>query len=69
MMLNLVVAELALAAGALAVAVATWPAVPWRTLTGAGAALMVLAPVAFYPFAKLIWLAVDLRVRGVRGRE
>jgi hypothetical protein len=62
-MLNLVAAEMVLAATALAVIVGTWPAVPWEALVYGGAVLMILAPLFFYPFAKLIWLAVDLRLQ------
>lgn len=63
MALNLVVAELSTAAVVLAVLLATWPEPPWRLLTWGGAGLAALLPVAFYPFAKLLWLAFDLRFR------
>jgi hypothetical protein len=63
LLLNLVGAELMLAAGALVVVVGTWPDVPWTGVMYGGAVLMVLAPVFCYPFAKLIWLAVDLRLQ------
>jgi hypothetical protein len=63
LLLNLVAAELALAAAALAVILATWPDVPWSALMYGGAVLMVAAPMLLYPFAKLIWLAVDLRIQ------
>lgn len=63
LMFNLVAAELILAAAALAVILATWPDVPWTPMLYGGAALMILAPLFFYPFAKLIWLAVDLRLQ------
>lgn len=63
MALNLVVAELTLAAVLGGVMAAAWPDPPWTLLTWGGAALAVALPVAFYPFAKLVWLAVDLRFR------
>jgi hypothetical protein len=63
LMFNLVAAELILAAAALAVILATWPDVPWTPMLYGGAVLMILAPLFFYPFAKLIWLAVDLRLQ------
>ena len=63
LMFNLVAAELILAAAALAVILATWPDVPWTPMLYGGAVLMILAPLLFYPFAKLIWLAVDLKLQ------
>lgn len=63
MALNLVAAELMAAGAILALLLATWPDPPWTLLTWGGVALAGLTPVAFYPFAKLAWLAVDLRFR------
>ena len=61
--LNLVIAEL-LAAGVLVlIAVATWPNVPWRGLQAGGVTLMILAPVALFPFSRTLWLAADLIFR------
>jgi hypothetical protein len=60
---NLVAAELVLAAAAVTVILATWPRVPWTGLLVGSAVLMILVPAAFYPFAKLLWLAVDLRMQ------
>ena len=63
LLLNLVTAEMILAAAGLVVVLGTWPNVPWTAVMYGGAVLMVLAPVLCYPFAKLIWLAVDLRLQ------
>lgn len=63
LLFNLVAAELALAGVALALILATWPDVPWSAVMYGGAVLMVLVPVFGYPFAKLVWLAVDLRMQ------
>ncbi len=63
MSLNLGVAEGTFALAFGAAVWATWPDVPWDPLLYASVALMVLAPVAFYPFSKILWLALDLRVR------
>lgn len=38
---------------------ATWPDVPWTGLLIAGLAAVVVFPVAFYPWAKTLWLWVD----------
>lgn len=62
-MFNLIAAELVFAAILVAVLVSTWPDPPWAALTWGGAALMVLLPVAFYPFAKTLFLAFDLVFR------
>jgi hypothetical protein len=69
MALNLVAAELTLAALLAGAMAATWPDPPWELLTWGGAAAAVALPVLFYPFAKLIWLAVDLRFRPEEGGE
>lgn len=63
MAVNLVAAELTLAILLAVAMVSAWPDPPWELLTWGGAALAVLLPVLFYPFAKLIWLALDLRFR------
>jgi hypothetical protein len=47
----------------------TWPNPPWL---GAGlfAALLACAiPVAFYPFARIVWLAFDLAIRPIQPEE
>lgn len=62
-MFNLIAAELVFAAILVGVLVSTWPDPPWAALTWGGAALMVLLPVAFYPFAKTLFLAFDLVFR------
>jgi len=61
--INFIVAELLIVAGGAASIVFTWPDVPWRLITWALILLMVLAPVFFYPFAKTLWLAVDMILR------
>lgn len=62
-MFNMIAAELVFAAllvGALAI---TWPTPPWQWITVASAALMVILPVAFYPFSKTLFLGFDLLFR------
>lgn len=60
---NFVVAELLIVLGGALSIVLTWPDVPWDLITWALILFMVLAPVAFYPFAKTLWLAMDLIFR------
>ncbi len=62
-MFNIVAAELLFAAIFVGVLVATSPDVPWSWLQWGGPALMVVFPLAFYPFSKTIFLAFDLTFR------
>lgn len=43
--------------------VATWPNPPWDTLQREITVLMLLVPIAFFPFSKTFFLAFDLLVR------
>ena len=36
---------------------------PWPLLTWLGAAQMIVTPIVFYPFSKVLWLAGDLVFR------
>ena len=60
LLLNLVVAELALAALVVGVVLVTWPTPPWRLVLYGGATLALVTPFLFYPFSKTLWLALDL---------
>jgi uncharacterized protein (DUF983 family) len=62
-LINFVVAELLVAATIIVVLLATWPNVPWTALQYGAAALVIAAPFAFYPFSRLLWLAIDLILR------
>lgn len=59
MVFNIAFAEGLLALLLVGVAVATWPDVPWRFLQFGGPALMVIAPVAFLPFSRTLWMAFE----------
>jgi uncharacterized protein (DUF983 family) len=68
-LLNFIVTEVAFAlmlAGAL---IATWPDPPWTTLIWIGVLQMCVTPVLFYPFAKALWLAIDLVFRPVKPED
>jgi uncharacterized protein (DUF983 family) len=69
MMFNLIGAEGMFVVGLLAVLIATWPDVPWDFLQFGGPVLMVLFPIAFFPFSKTIWLAFDVAFRPVTPDE
>ena len=47
----------------------TWPTPPWEVLWWAGGLFMITAPVLFYPFAKLLFLAFDLSFRPARPED
>ena len=64
-MFNIVAAELCFAAIFVTALLLTWPTPPWRLLQYGGAALMILAPIAFYPFSRTFFLAFDLIFRPV----
>ena len=63
LLLNFAIAELLLALLVLVTVLLTWPAPPWDLIIYGGAALAVIAPFAFYPIAKLLWLAIDLYIQ------
>lgn len=67
--INLIAAELLVVFGGLAVALMTWPDVPWRGLTWGLAALMVAAPIALYPVSRQLWLACDLVFRPAEDED
>jgi uncharacterized protein (DUF983 family) len=67
-MFNIVAAELIFAALFVGVVLLTWPTPPWKLLQYGGIAVMVIAPIAFFPFSKTLFLAFDLLFRPA-GRD
>ncbi|HYD53966.1 MAG TPA: DUF983 domain-containing protein [Gemmatimonadaceae bacterium] len=65
-LVNLIVAELAVAITCAVVAIATWPDTPWDAVLWIGAAAAVIAPIVFYPLTVTLWLAVDVYFRPER---
>lgn len=61
--INFIGAELAIVAVALVVLLATWPDVPWSAIQWGLVAFIIPFPVLTYPFAKTLWLAIDLLFR------
>lgn len=61
--INFVTAELLIVAGAFGVIWLSWPDVPWEALKWGLMATMVPVPILFYPWAKTLWLAIDLTFR------
>lgn len=62
-LVNFVGAELIIVAGGLAAILLTWPDVPWTAIKWSLMGLMVPTPILTYPFAKTLWLGVDLVFR------
>ena len=62
-MFNIMAAELLWLAAFLVIVAATWPAPPWDWLLYGGGALMILAPLIGYPWARTLFLAFDLVFR------
>jgi uncharacterized protein (DUF983 family) len=67
--INTIVSFGALALTLLAGFLATWPEVPGAALFAVAVAVAVLVPVAFYPWSKTIWLALDLMMRPLEPGE
>ena len=63
MVLNFAVMESLLVLLVLIVILLTWPAPPWDLIAYGGIALAIVAPLAFFPIAKLLWLAIDLYIQ------
>ena len=66
---GLFVGELAVALTLLVVVLLTWPTVPWDgILYGTTIGTLVALPISL-PFAKVVWLSVDVMVRPVQPDE
>ena len=48
---------------------AFWPTPPLTAIIVAAIAVAGLLPLAFYPFSKTIWLAIDLMMRPLEPEE
>jgi len=64
--LNFIVTEVFFALILTAVLVATWPNPPWTAIIVVGVVQMCVTPILFYPYAKALWLAIDLIFRRVQ---
>ncbi len=61
--INLFATEATFAALFVGTLAATWPSPPWTLLTYGGLGLMVVFPVAFFPWSKTLFIAIDLVFR------
>lgn len=60
LLVNLCIAEILPVGIVVVIVIVTWPRPPWNLVLYGGAALAAISPFLFFPFSKLIWLAVDL---------
>ena len=63
MMFNIVLSEMLAVIVIAAVALATWPRVPWNAIWAVAVALMIAAPFLLFPLSRTLWLAFDLVFR------
>jgi len=69
MMFNLILSEGLFALVLIGWIISVWPNVPWDALQYMVVVLMVVAPLVFLPFSRLIWLASDILIRPVTDEE
>ena len=65
----LITVELLFAFGFLVVLLVTWPDPPWASIQWVGFFLLAASVLVAYPFAKTLWLAIDLMFRPVSSSE
>jgi uncharacterized protein (DUF983 family) len=65
----LITVELLFAVGFLVVLIVTWPDPPWAAIQWVGVVLLIASVLLAYPFAKTLWLAIDLLFRPVSSSE
>lgn len=63
---NLVAAEVVVVVACGAIFLMRWPDVPWSLLEWLGPIMAIVAPFVFYPFAKMLFLAVDLTFQPIK---
>lgn len=68
-MIMLMVMEVVFAVGFLAVLLITWPNPPWGAIQWVGGIVLLAGVLLAYPFAKTMWLAIDLIFRPVESHE
>ena len=61
--------EVLFALGFLIVLLVTWPTPPWDAIQWVGALVLLAGALLAYPFAKTMWLAIDLMFRPVSSDE
>jgi hypothetical protein len=64
--LNFIVTEMFFALMLAVLLIATWPNPPWTAIIVVGVLQMCVTPILFYPYAKALWLAIDLIFRSLQ---
>jgi uncharacterized protein (DUF983 family) len=67
--MHFILTEIVFALWLLITILTTWPNPRWTLLLYGGAVLMVVTPIALYPFSKAMWLAIDLLVRPAQPED
>ncbi|HEY2849564.1 MAG TPA: DUF983 domain-containing protein [Gemmatimonadaceae bacterium] len=62
--INLIASELLMVFVVVAYVLATIPNVRWATVEWLGVVMVIVSPVLSYPFAKVLWVAVELEFAG-----
>jgi len=68
-MIMLFIMESVFALGFLIALVVTWPNPPWAAIQWIGGVVLAAGVLLAYPFAKTLWLAIDLIFRPVSSSE
>jgi uncharacterized protein (DUF983 family) len=68
-MIMLIAVEMLFGFGFLVVLIVTWPNPPWEAIQWVGAIILAAGVLIAYPFAKTLWLAIDLIFRPVSSAE
>lgn len=68
-LINFIVVELLIVAFMVIAILATWPAVPWKAVVYGALVPAIGGPLLTYPFAKNLWLAIDLLLRPAEGDD
>lgn len=61
--INLIVAELLVVVAFVVAMFLSWPEVPWNLIMWSLVPLALLGPLITFPYARAVWLALDLRFR------
>ena len=68
-LLNFIATEVVFALWLTVLLIDTWPDPPWTAVIWLGVLQMCLTPIVFYPFAKALWLAIDLAFRPAKPED
>ena len=67
--LNLIVGELIVVVAIVIGIMLSWPTVPWTLIMYSLLPLAALTPLLTFPYARAVWLALDLRFRPPESKD